>query len=152
MISLDIKFPQKDVNDLFAQIRRAENAIGKSASQSVAWAGALVCQSIAARTKVSPKLRPIVRNPDKRYKTDRRRAPFGVYVYKEGKKTFKPIFRTGEYGKIRFYDKNSASWFERTGANRNQWRKIAKYLFPPATSSQMNLRHKKPGDGNCRQC
>ena len=125
MISLDIKFPQRDVDALFAQIRRAEREIGKSASQSVAWAGALLCRSIAARTKVAPKLRRIVRNPDRRYKTDRRRAPFGVYVYKEGKKTFKPIFRTGEYGKIRFYDQKSASWFERTGPNRNQWRKVA---------------------------
>jgi len=125
MISLDIDFPQKDVDDLFAQIRRAEKEIGKSASQSVAWAGALVCKSIAAQTKQSPKLRRIVRNPDKRYKTDRRRAPFGVYVYRKGKKEFKPIFRTGEYGKIRFYDKKSASWFERFGENRNQWRKIA---------------------------
>ena len=125
MISLDIKFPQKDVDDLFAQIRRAEKAIGKSASQSVAWAGAKVCTSIAARTKVAPKLRRIVSNPDKRYKTDRRRAPFGVYTYKKGAKEFKPIFRTGEYGKFRFYDKDSLSWFERFGENKNQWRKIA---------------------------
>jgi len=125
MIDLKIHFPKRDMDALFDQMQRAEKEIGKSAYQSIAWAGALVCKSVAAQTKVAPKLRRIVRNPDKRYKTDRRRAPFGVYKYKEGKKEFRPIFRTGEYGKFRFYDKTSASWFERFGENRNQWRKIA---------------------------
>lgn len=125
MIEVDINFPQNDIDMLFHQINRAEKKLNKSSKDAIAWAGSYLCNSIAARTKQAPKLRRIVRNPDKRYKTDRRRAPFGVYVYKKGKKVFKPIFRTGEYGKIRFYDKNSASWFERHGPNRNTWRKVA---------------------------
>jgi len=96
MFAVDMKFPRRDIDSLFAQINRAGKELNKSGKQSLAWAGALLCRSIAARTKQSPKLRPIVKNPDKSYKTDRRRAPFGVYVYRNGKKTFKPIFRTGE--------------------------------------------------------
>ena len=82
--------------------------------------------SVAASTKVSKKVRPIVKNPDTRYKTDRRRAPFGVMAYRDGKQVFRPIYRTGEFGKIRFYDKKSASWFKRDAANpKGRWEKIA---------------------------
>ena len=120
MIDIDMKVQQSDVDDLFAQILRAQKEIGKSAKDSVAWAGVLVCKSLAAQTKIAPKLRRIVRNPDKRYKNDHRRSPFGVYIYKNGKKEFKPIFRTGEYGKLRFYDKDSMTWFDRYAG---EWRK-----------------------------
>jgi hypothetical protein len=53
-------------------------------------------------------------------KTDARRAPFGVFKFRpSGERYFKPIYRTGEYGKIRFFDKKSFSWFQRSkGSNR----------------------------------
>lgn len=126
-IDAQIEFPQADVNDMFAQMERARKELGKSFKDSLQWGGALLTRSLAASTKqVSRnKLRPVVQNPDARWKTDRRRAPFGVMRYTKGKKAFMPVFRTGEFGGRRFYDKKTMSWFERHGPQRNQWRKIS---------------------------
>jgi hypothetical protein len=82
---------------------------------------------------VAPKLRAVVRNPDPRWKTDHRRAPWGVYKYKsvssqdeigESRKRFVPIYRTGEFGKIRFFDKKTMSWFRHSTAKKGQWEHI----------------------------
>jgi len=106
--AVSVDYPRVKVDKLFAQMQRAQKELGKGLKDSVKWSGILLMQSLAARTKVSKKLRPIVRNPNKRYKTDARRAPFGVFRYdKTGKKYFKPIYRTGEYGRVRFLDKKT---------------------------------------------
>jgi len=99
---------------------------GRSGKEACKQAMIYMAQSVAKQTKVSPKLRPIVRNPDTRYKTDKRVAPFGVMRWdREGNQYFKPIYRTGEYGKIRFFDKKSASWFKRDANNpKGKWEKI----------------------------
>jgi len=105
---VSIEFPKRDVRALFAQMQRAQKELGKDLKQSVKWGGILLMQSLAAQTKVSKKLRPIVKNPDKRYKTDARRAPFGVMRWdKHGKKVFRPVYRTGEFGRVRFLDKKT---------------------------------------------
>jgi len=105
-VSIEIK--KADVSRLFAQMQRAQKHLGKDLKESVKWGGILLMQSLAAQTKVSKKLRPIVKNPDKRYKTDARRAPFGVMRWdKHGKKVFRPIYRTGEFGRVRFLDKKT---------------------------------------------
>ena len=105
---VSIEFPKRDVRALFAQMQRARKELGKDLKQSVKWGGILLMQSLAAQTKVSKKLRPIVKNPDKRYKTDARRAPFGVMRWdKHGKKVFRPVYRTGEFGRVRFLDKKT---------------------------------------------
>jgi hypothetical protein len=107
---------------LFAELRRAQRALGKSSLQSIQWAARLVCSSLSGQTKkVRAKLRPVVQNPDKRWQTDKRRAPFGVMGYRKGKQKFIPIYRTGEYGKLRFYDRESVSWYER---QPKKWRRI----------------------------
>lgn len=106
---VQIKFPHADAKRMFSQIERAQKELGKGLKESVQWGGILLMQSLAASMKISQKLRPIVKNPDKRYKTDARRAPFGVFRWdKNGKKHFKPIFRTGEFGRVRFLDKHTA--------------------------------------------
>jgi hypothetical protein len=106
---VSIEWPRMEVDRLFAQMQRAQKELGKGLKQSVRWGGVLLMQSLAAGTNVSKKLRPIVRNPDTRYKTDKRFAPFGVFRWdRSGKKYFKPIYRTGEYGRIRFIDKKTA--------------------------------------------
>lgn len=132
---LSIEFPEADVDKIFDAMNQAQLLLGKSMPESIRWAGSLICQSLSASTRQSKKLRPVIQNPDKRWKTDRRRAPFGVMAYKTrhdrhglpmGKyQRFVPIFRTGEFGNIRFYDKKSASWFERHGPNRNTWQSVA---------------------------
>ena len=105
-VSIELK--KVDVSRLFAQMQRAQKELGKDLKQSVKWGGILLMQSLAAQTKVSKKLRPIVKNPDKRYKTDARRAPFGVMRWdKHGKKVFRPVYRTGEFGRVRFLDKKT---------------------------------------------
>ena len=105
---VSIEFKKVDVSRLFAQMQRAQKELGKDLKQSVKWGGILLMQSLAAQTKVSKKLRPIVKNPDKRYKTDARRAPFGVMRWdKHGKKVFRPVYRTGEFGRVRFLDKKT---------------------------------------------
>ena len=119
-----IEFPQEKAKALFAAIERAHRELGKSLIDSLKWAGTYVCNSLRAQTKQSPKLRPIVANPDKRYKTDRRRAPFGVFRWKrDGQKYFKPIYRTGEYGSVRFFDKKSMSWYNLYRGG-NKWERI----------------------------
>jgi hypothetical protein len=87
-------------------------------------AGRYIAKSLSGATKIAPKLRPIVKNPDERYKTDARRAPLGVYRYdKNGARVFRPIYRTGEYGKIRFFDRRSFSWFQHAPGD-NHWERL----------------------------
>ena len=122
--AVSIEWPKDDVQAMFRQIERAQKELGKSNLSSIQWAARVLLTSVAASTKVSKKVRPIVRNPDKRYKTDRRRAPFGVMAYRDGKKVFRPIYRTGEFGGLRFFDKKTVAWYDRSGGS-GQWRKIA---------------------------
>jgi len=53
-------------------------------------------------------------------------APFGVMLLRqEGPPVFKPIYRTGEYGKQRFFNTDSMSWFERDAANpKGKWKSV----------------------------
>jgi len=98
---------------------------GRTGEEACQHAIILMAQSAAARTRVAKKLRKVVKNPDDRWKTDGRRAPFGVMRYSKGKRVFRPIFRTGEYGKQRFFDKRSMAFFTHTGPNKNTWTKMA---------------------------
>lgn len=131
-VSTTIQFPEADARALFAQIDRASRSLGQDLWRSLAWAGVYVARSLSAATKIAPKLRPIVENPDKRFKTDHRLAPYGVMRYAPDGMTeyFKPIYRTGEYGMIRFFDKKSSSWYLRgkgfraSGRQRGEWRRI----------------------------
>ena len=122
---VSIEFPKRDAAALVAQMQRAQRELGKGLRDVVSWAGTFVALSLAASTKTAPKLRPIIENPDKRYKTDHRRAPLGVMAPKGPQRTmqFKPIFRTGEFGKIRFFDKKTASWFRHSPGDHH-WEKM----------------------------
>ena len=127
MIYGNIKFPEADLKRMEEAIQKAVNETGQSLKSAGQWAGRFVCGSLAASTRVAPKLRRIVRNPDTRWKTDRRRAPWGVMapLGRERVMGFKPIYRTGEFGKIRFFDKKSMSWFRRDAANpKGKWESI----------------------------
>jgi len=113
-VAINIEYPARDIARVQSQIERASRELGKSLKDSVAWAGYFVASSLGASTKTSPKLRPVVKNPDKRAGKDGRVAPFGVMKYdRNGNEYFKPIYRTGEFGKIRFRDKRTAEWLVR---------------------------------------
>jgi hypothetical protein len=96
--SLSLQFPTADVNRMVAQMARARTELRKSNKQVTQWAGEAVCGSLAASTKESAKLRPIVRNPDPRAGKDARLAIFGVNRYWKGKQVFQPIYKGGEFG------------------------------------------------------
>ena len=113
-LQTEIVFPKADTDRFFAAIERAQKELGMKLWNSLAWGGTYIARSLKAATKESRKLRPIVRNPNERYKTDHRIAPWGVNRYYRGEKKFKPIFMTGEYGLVRFYDKKNSYWFDRS--------------------------------------
>jgi len=118
-----LEFPAADRRALFSQIERAQREFGRSQKDAVKWAGGYLLRSLGASTAISPKLRPVVKNPlfkaDSKSKADRaaaraarndmRRARYGVMMFKrEGGTRFVPIYRTGEYGKIYFASKKTA--------------------------------------------
>ena len=107
MIDIFAAASEKDMADLRAAMDRARDEFGKSDKDVIQWTGIKIAQSLSASTRLGPKLRKIVRNPDERYKTDARRAPWGVFKYGKQGKYFQPIYRTGEYGRVRFRDKKT---------------------------------------------
>ena len=136
--AIEIRMDEPGARALMRELHRANEQLGKPIRQSIQWAGYYVSRSLGKRTKVSKKLRPIVRpfkagskNPDNRYKTDMRRAPWGVPVYVNGVRTFKPIGRTGYQTKIgdvvhdiviRFRDKKTAEYAaDKDRRGRNWW-------------------------------
>jgi len=121
-VALTVEMDRESERALFNQIERAQRELGKSLTPSIQWAARLLCRSLSGHTKrAKQKLRKVVQNPDQRWKTDKRRAPFGVMGYKDGREKFIPIYRTGEYGKLRFYDKKTLSWYDRT---EKKWKRI----------------------------
>ena len=106
MVSASI--PQKDMAELIKQIERAEKKLGKGLRESVGWAGQKIAISLGAVTKESKKRRKVEERPDDRWKTDHRVGRWGTYKYVKGVKTWVPIYRTGEYGKIFYRSKKTA--------------------------------------------
>ena len=128
MPEVSISLDAGSAANLRKQMERASRELGKDLGDVVDWTARFIAGSLAASTKIAPKLRRIVRNPDKRYKTDARRAPFGVMAPTgpERVMAFRPIYKTGEFGKIRFFDKKTMAWFTRDAANpKGRWEKIA---------------------------
>ena len=125
-VNIKVRIPPVDVRNLVALMARARTELGKSMKGSIAWAGYYITRSLSASTIQSPRLRRVIRNPDQRWKTDARRAPYGVMAPKgyERTLTFKPIYRTGEFGKVRFFDKKSMSWFRHAAGGTGKWEHI----------------------------
>lgn len=126
MIALSFEVPSADIDAIKSQIARLQSELGKTTKESVRMAALYVLTALRPSTKLSAKLRPIVRNPDKRAGIDGRVAVFGVNKYtRNGATKFVPIYRAGEFGKIKFKSKTTAEWLERdrmTGeVHRMQW-------------------------------
>lgn len=113
MKMVEIKWPVEDFKKLSEQISLAATVLGKGQVEAVKWAAGNVCASLSASTRVSPKIRRVVPNPHPNAKTDGRRAKWGVMKYKRytSELYFEPIYRTGEYGKVRFKDKKTLEWY-----------------------------------------
>jgi hypothetical protein len=111
-ITTDIQLNQADVTKWQQAVLRNSRELNKSMKSSLAWGMSKICESLGAQTPVAKKLRPVVENPDARYKADKRRARFGVMKYRPtSEQYFVPIYRTGEFGTIRFQNKKTATWF-----------------------------------------
>lgn len=123
---LSFEVSRKDTERFAEVMQRAQDELGVTPKNAITWAGYFVSQSLGAASRKAPKLRKIVANPHPNAKTDGRRAKFGVMKYTpEGIEYFQPIYRTGEFGKIRFQDKKTAVWLVRdriTGeVKKEQW-------------------------------
>ena len=125
MVSLSVKVDAGSLSALGKQMERSRKELGKSRVDAMGQTAGYIAGALSASTAIAPKLRPIVRNPDKRWKTDHRRAPYGVYKFNaKGERRFSPIYRTGEYGKVRFFDKKTMSWFRHSDTKKGQWEHI----------------------------
>jgi len=126
MVSLSVKVSPESLKALGVQMERARRELGKSRVNAMGQAAWYVARSLGKLTRQSPELRRVVRNPNHKWRTDHRVAPWGVMAPKgpERKLAFKPIYRTGEFGKIRFFDKKSMSWFRHSTAKKGQWEHI----------------------------
>jgi hypothetical protein len=116
--ALTIEFNRADVDAFTAQTNRLITALGKTPEKAVRYAGVALATSLGASTKVvKDKLRPIVANPDRRgedrlerdesgvwvqRKADRRRAKWGMWVYRggNGAQVFVGIRRRGGTAKF----------------------------------------------------
>ena len=121
MDGFTIAFPKGEIANLQRQMQKSVSTLKKSEPAALKWGGITLGKSLSASSKIAPKLRRIVKNPDKGAKTDARKARFGVYKYLKGDKYFAPIRGTGEYGKIRYTDKHTMrvmEWDKTTGVRR----------------------------------
>ena len=126
MVALSLEVPQADVDALNGYISQLQTECHMLPKDACRVGAIAVLKSLRPSTKIAAKLRPIVRNPDKRAGKDGRVATFGVYKWDDhDNKYFQPILRTGEFGKIRFKSKTTAEWLVRdklTGeVHRQQW-------------------------------
>lgn len=111
---VSIAFDAADVRAFQNAMERNMDVLRKTPKQAATFGAAMLVKSLGASMKVSPKLRPIVADPDKRYKKDGRFARYGVFKWRpNGQRYFSPIGRTGEYGKIRYRDKKTLQIMER---------------------------------------
>ena len=137
MIEMSIQIDQSSVNRVAKAIDYYTLMMGRTVESGVHSMASFVCKSLGADVKKAPEKRPIVRNPfweqraseiemeriegmkgnrggrwkvnmKKFRQSDKRRAQFGVWKYKQNKpRVFVPIYRTGEYGNVRFVDKKT---------------------------------------------
>lgn len=123
---IDIAIRPGDIDRFKAAIKSAETQLGKSADQALRWGAVNLMISLAAATRKSKTLRPIVKNPHPDAKTDMRRAKFGVNRWKPStsEQYFQPIYRTGEYGKYRFFEKNGMWFRTNPGRGKAKWEKL----------------------------
>lgn len=128
---IDIKVKKEDMQKLAAEMKRAEKVLGKSSKDAVQLGANALCKTLSGETKRSKKMRPLVKNPlfkdHPRMVEDMRRARFGVMRYKKGhaEMVFDPIYRTGEFGKLRFMERKGVFYMNRgRGGAPNKWSKI----------------------------
>jgi len=116
-IDIQAEINKQDFSKIVGQMERARKELNMTLKQSVQMARYYIASSLAGSTRVAPKMREVVENPDPRAKTDGRVAKFGVMKFdRNGKQYFSPIYKTGEFGKYVFQDKKTMTWLVRDKA------------------------------------
>jgi len=111
MINAQIKIDSESARRLDAHMKTMRDQLGMTTEKALARMATYVAGAAAASCRVSPKKRRVVSNPDARAKTDGRLAKYGVMRFDQhGNEEFVPIYRTGEFGKIRFLNKKTGEY------------------------------------------
>jgi hypothetical protein len=111
MVELQLDF---DNTRLLAAMERYRKEFGKDEENVVKFAAGQIARSLGGATRKSKKLRKVVKNPDERALTDRRRAFWGVWKFRgDRSQRFVPIYKTGEFGLIRFDSKKTGEQLTR---------------------------------------
>lgn len=111
MVELTLDF---DNTKLLAAMNRYRKKFGKDEEDVVKFAAGQIARSLGGATRKSKTTRPVVKNPDERALTDRRRAFWGVWKFRgDRSQRFVPIYKTGEFGLIRFDSKKTGEHLTR---------------------------------------
>ena len=95
-VEMTVEASERDISELSRIMALRAKLLKEDAEKTVGYTAWFIGKAAGAATKVAPKLRPIVKNPNKRAKTDKRFAPFGVMRFRrDGSKYFLPIYRNG---------------------------------------------------------
>ncbi len=142
MINVSIDVPASDIESLNQTFTRYVAYYKNNIPKAVEKTMVQIIKALSGSTKVSSKLRPIVKNPDPRYKTDARVAMLGVYKYsnkKNPRKYFSPIKGTGEFGAaIRYVGRNKVLM-----RVRGSWEVFSRAELESMNMSSRTIQHHK---------
>jgi hypothetical protein len=140
-VELSATMDQVGAREIINAIRRDAKYTGGTLGKSLSWGGRKICESMGRITPAMKRgtLREIVHNPDERWKRDARRAPYGVMkLFQDKPPKFIPIYRTGEYGSVRYFGLDNGTWLVRKNKTSWEHRPASEY------SSNMNIAMKSP--------
>ena len=135
-VEMQMSLDQASASAFFAAVRRDVSENNRTMGTALGWGGRKICESLGAQTPKMKKglLRPVVQNPNERWKRDARMAPFGVMKLRQDKPPlFVPIYRTGEYGKVKYFGLDGAKVLVRTSQTTWKMKPVEYY------ASTMNI-------------
>lgn len=104
-------------------MKRLVDKVGWERPRAVKYGAIQFGISMRARTRKSPKMRKIVKNPDPTALLNMTKAKLGVMKFSKGKEVFSPIYRGGEFGaKIRYTERNGVMLSNADGT----WQKVSR--------------------------
>jgi hypothetical protein len=109
---VEYKIRESDIAAFRNVLKQAEKELGKTTESALKWGAINVMDTLAGATRVSAKTRPIVKNPSYDKKTSKPRDKWGVMRYKPktNEEYFQPIYRFGNYGTYRIWNKSKGKW------------------------------------------
>jgi hypothetical protein len=109
MVELSMSVPERDLLEFRRVMALLQTQAGKTPEKAVEIGASFVVKALHAASKLSAKLRPVVKNKDPRAGKDNRVDLFGVWrLRQKGGPKWVPIYGTGEFGRIRYLSKKKA--------------------------------------------